>query len=330
MSEDKSLFQNDQFFSAKYWIEALIQLVNAEEESVAAFITEFVEQGAVGGFEDDSFEYPSDNHLDHTCEACGKSTQIRVYFPESMEMEDVVDMLELKIRRASPPFGSLAARLLQCRCIEKKDWATAWKGTFPPEKVSERFWVVPPWQRPSLPPQEMPIILEPGMAFGTGKHITTRHCLLFLEMLAQDLGSLPQSVLDIGCGSGILAIAALRLGARSVFGLDIDPDAVLMARRNLVHNCLVKEILLVNGPLECCRGQFPLITANLDVSNLLVYGDSINSLLEKNGFCIFSGIQKDKRARMMSLYEKLGFRVLAEKVDDEEGWISFLIQNFHP
>ncbi len=326
MPAEKSLYQNDQFLSAKYWIEAVIQLVNADEESVDAFIAEFVEEGAVGGFVDDSFESSSDNFVDHTCEACGKLSQIRVYFPESMEMEEVADVLEIKTRRPSHPVGSFTARLLQCHCIEKEDWATSWKGSFPPEKVSERFWVVPPWQQSSLPQEVMPIILEPGLAFGTGKHITTRHCLLFLEALALDIGSLPHPVLDIGCGSAILSIAAQRLGARSVFGLDIDPDALLTARRNLVHNRLVKEILLINGPLECCRGQFPLITANLDAATLLLYGDSIRALLEQKGFCIFSGILKDKRTKIMSLCEKSGFRILAEKTDLEEGWTSFLMQ----
>jgi ribosomal protein L11 methyltransferase len=210
--------------------------------------------------------------------------------------------------------------------VEQEDWATQWKGSFPPERVAGRFWVVPPWQAVTLPDSAVPITLEPGLAFGTGKHQTTRHCLEFLEEIAGACKTFPYSCLDAGCGSGILSIAARRLGATRVVGLDIDPDAVAVAARNLGLNGLSGEILIVNGSLECCRAGFELITANLDATTLQKHEDRLWSLTKKEGFAVLSGILEEQKPGVLGSFQKLGFRALGERRDREEGWVSLLLK----
>jgi ribosomal protein L11 methyltransferase len=308
------------------WIETTLQFLDAQEDTVGAFVAECLDLGATGSVQDAGTHEAAEEG--GVCEGCGTSTLVRIYFPESLGLPEVVDLLESRIRAlgGTPVSPDACARVLRCRRIEPEEWATSWKGSFPPERVSRRFWVVPPWERVALPEDAVPIILRPGLAFGTGKHPSTRHCLELLEDISDLQESFPGSCLDVGCGSAILSIAALRLGADRVVGLDIDPDAVAVARGNLELNRLAGRIRLVNGPLECCRGGFELITANLDATTLLNYDELLWSLLMEGGFTALAGIVEGKATLVLSTYVRRGFQPLGEKKDREEGWTSFLLR----
>ncbi len=304
------------------WIETTLQFLDTEEDTVAAFVAECLDVGATGSVQ------LAGEQEGGVCEASGTSTLVRLYFPETLGIQEVAGLVESRTRALEgTPFSPDArARVLHCRRIEPEEWATSWKGSFPPEKVSGRFWVVPPWERVTVPEDAVPIILRPGLAFGTGKHPTTRHCLDLLEDIRELQESFPRFCLDVGCGSGILSIAARRLGAARVVGLDIDPDAVAVAKGNLELNHLAGKILLVNGSLECCRGGFELITANLDATTLLQYDEHLWSLLMEGGFCVLAGIVQGKEALVLASYVRRGFQPLGEKRDSEEGWSSFLLR----
>jgi len=309
------------------WIEATIQFVNAQDEDIGSFVADCIELGAVGSRET-TLVTGDKIEEDEACEACGTPLHIQVYFPDSFGIQEIVDRLETRTRTPKRTSSSpdARARILRCRRIEKKDWAAGWKDGFPPEKVSAHFWVIPPWQTPSLPDDAVPMILEPGQAFGTGKHQTTRHCLEFLEEIAQPQGGLPRAFLDVGCGSGILSIAARRLGATRVLGLDIDPDALTVARRNLGLNQLSAEILLVNGSMACCRAEFDLIAANLDATTLLRHREPLWKSLKRGGFAILSGMLAEEAPRVLALFKEAGFHLIAEKEDNEEGWATVLLK----
>ncbi len=310
------------------WIEATIQFVNAGEEDIGTFVDGCMELGAVGGAET-AGEGEVEAGQEGPCGSCGPSTNVRVYFPESTGIPQSVDLLEAGIRslQRSPRSPGMRARILQCRKIAREEWATRWKGGFPPEKVSALFWVVPPWEsHPAISEGAVPLVLEPGQAFGTGKHCTTRHCLAFLEEVAGNEGGLPPSFLDVGCGSGILSIAARRLGAGRVVGLDIDPDALCVARRNLELNRIFGEVLLVNGSPACLRAGFDLIAANLDATTLLRHGVSLRSIVARGGVAILSGMLTEEAPGVLASFEEAGFRAVAEKTEHEEGWTSLLLR----
>jgi len=199
-------------------------------------------------------------------------------------------------------------------------------NSFPPERIGTRLWTVPTWEHPPLPRDAVPIIMEPGLAFGTGKHATTRHCLQFLEEIASDNHRLPRSVLDVGCGSAILSMAAAFLGAEKILALEIDPDSVSVAAKNLERNGLKGKVLLVNGPLECCRGHFELIVANLTAPVLSGYSCLLPSLLVEGGLCILSGILLAEKPGILERYRESGLDPLQEKWDGDEGWSTLVFR----
>jgi len=307
------------------WIEATVQFINAQEEAVADFIAECMEKGALGSVEQDA-QRQSPPAAASDCEACGRFSSLNVYFPAFIDMEEILNIMEEKTKRVVKTFPGMIAKLIQCRLINKEHWATNWKNTFPSERVTDNFWVIPPWESPSLPENAIPMMLEPGLAFGTGKHITTRHCLRFMEEISRDRGDFPITFLDLGCGSGILSIAAHKLGAKKILGLDIDPDALITARRNLERNELSRTIYLVNGPLECSQGTFDLLVANLTEPILLHYRDLIRAVISNGGYGILSGMLQENRQDIVQNYQKPDFQILAEKTDPEEGWTSLLFR----
>jgi ribosomal protein L11 methyltransferase len=310
------------------WIEATLQFVNAGDEDTASFIAECVEKGAAGGLEA-AGDFAGGIAEDPRCESCGRSSFVRVYFPGAVGIQELVDILEERIRAMKYMTRSpnIFARIIRCRGIEQEAWATQWQEGFPPEKVSRSLWVVPPWRTPRLPCDALPMVLEPGQAFGTGKHPTTRHCLEFLEEIrAQAEGELPWSFLDVGCGSGILSIAACKLGSTRVVGLEIDPDALAVARRNRALNRLVGAILLVNGTTACCRGPFDLIAANLDARTLARHPEPIWGSLRRGGLAILSGILTEEEPEILASFLRAGFVRIKEKRDPEQGWVSLLLE----
>ncbi len=307
------------------WIEAVIEIIDAEDEPLTGFIAACVERGAQGSAEQSHGIESDDEPSPGACEACGKSTRLSVYFPDSRDMEEIVNILEEANREAGGIFPGFRTRLLRCHHLGKEDWATNWQHTFPPEKVSEHFWVIPPWENPSLPDDAIPIVLEPGPAFGTGKHVTTQQCLQFLEEItAARRPSIPHSLLDAGCGSGILSIAASKLGIESVFGVDVDQDAIDVALKNLSLNTVPGRVYLANAPLESCRGEFQMIAANLTDEILLEEAERLYRQLAEDGLCLVAGILEPRIPAIAQAFQQLGLVVAAEKIDPEEGWTSLV------
>ena len=166
-------------------------------------------------------------------------------------------------------FGLRPIGELRTRIVEEADWADAWKAYFPVMRVGRRLVIRPTWRRHRRAPEDVVLALDPGMAFGTGLHPTTRLCLAGVETLA-DRGVLKGArVLDVGCGSGILAIAALKLGAASALGVDTDPIAIEATIANARRNALVRRLRAHEGSLPSGDGPFDVVLANL-IAGLLV------------------------------------------------------------
>lgn len=309
------------------WIEATIQFIDADEEKRLDFVARCTENGALGGAEDPSSS-PQAPETSTGCRACGSAVLYSVFFPGSMGMETVLNVLENRVSafcHASPGAGG---KVLRCRVIEKQAWSTGWMHAFAPERVADRLWTVPPWeQSPMLPAGGIGIVIEPGLAFGTGKHATTRHCLTFLEEIASVRGGvLAGRFLDAGCGSAILSVAAALMGAERVLAVEVDPDAIPTARKTLERNGLLKRVWLVNGPLECCRGRFDLVAANLTAPVLSDYAQTLASSLDPAGLCIAAGILLAERPAILERFRAFGLIGLRERLDEEEGWCTLLLQ----
>lgn len=179
--------------------------------------------------------------------------------------------------------------------VNTEDWSNSWKVHFKPLRVGKRILVVPTWEETAQLPGDLVIRIDPGMAFGTGGHETTRLCLELLEdEMDRSAQSAAPSLLDLGTGSGILAMAACLLGADRILALDIDPDAVGVARENLALNHLSDRVECGTAPIELLTERFDLIVANILAEELVRLAPCLTSCLLPGGALILSGILAEK------------------------------------
>lgn len=206
---------------------------------------------------------------------------------------------------------------------DEEDYQNSWKKYLFPEKVSEKFVVKPTWREYTPEADELIIELDPGRAFGTGSHPTTSLCLKLMEENISE----GDSVIDVGTGSGILMIAADRLGASEIYGTDIDELAVESAKENLELNKISEEKAKVyKGDLISVveNKKFDVVVANILADVLLILLHDISKVVKPNGKIIFSGIIKDKCELLKREVESLGFTVEEIKADKE--WRAMLIK----
>lgn len=194
--------------------------------------------------------------------------------------------------------------------IAEQNWVQLTQSQFEPIRVSQRLWIVPSWHA-APDPDAVNLVLDPGMAFGTGSHPTTRLCLEWLcgSMHAGD------SVLDYGCGSGILAIAAARLGAGRVVGVDIDDNALTAAAANAASNGVTLQLLHPNQPIGT---QFDIVVANILANPLCVLAPLLASLTRPGGRIALSGILKTQTEQVQAAYRP-AFELQAGS--EREGWV---------
>lgn len=194
--------------------------------------------------------------------------------------------------------------------VADQNWVQLTQSQFDPIRVSERLWIVPSWHKsPDL--AAINLILDPGMAFGTGSHPTTRLCLEWLERTV----SPSCSVLDYGCGSGILAIAAARLGAARVAGVDIDPQAVESARANAERN---EVSALFADSAEPVAGEYDLVVANILSNPLRVLAPAICAHVRSGGCLALSGILREQAEEIIAIYAQW---LPMEVADTREDWV---------
>jgi len=202
---------------------------------------------------------------------------------------DVPALMAAAFEEASVP----ATTAYEVARIDDEDWVRKTQSQFTPQHVTERLWVVPTWHEPP-DPSAINIVLDPGLAFGTGTHPTTRLCLRWLD--AQVRGG--ESVVDFGCGSGILAIAALKLGAGSASGVDIDPQAVDAARRNAEQNRVAATFVTAAEQLK--PGE--IVVANILAKPLIVLSALIADLTLPGGGLALSGILSEQADEVREAY----------------------------
>lgn len=194
--------------------------------------------------------------------------------------------------------------------VAEQNWVQLTQSQFDPIRVSERLWIVPSWHE-SPDPAAINLILDPGMAFGTGSHPTTRLCLEWLERNV----AAGNAVLDYGCGSGILAIAAARLGAEHVAGVDIDPQAVDAAKANAERNGV--EALFVDSAAPVA-GEYDVVVANILSNPLRVLAPAICAHVRSGGKLALSGILREQAEEIVAIYAQW---LPLQVADVREDWV---------
>ena len=196
------------------------------------------------------------------------------------------------------------------RFVAEQDWVRATQAQFAPIRISPRLWIVPSWAA-APDPRAISIALDPGLAFGTGGHATTRLALRWLERAIRG----GESVIDYGCGSGILAIAAMKLGAATASGVDIDPQALLAARRNAVQN---RVDAIFHGAAEAVRQPAQIVIANILAHPLIVLAPLLARLTAPGGRLALSGLLAGQAAEVGAVYREW-FDLSAG--EEDEGWV---------
>jgi ribosomal protein L11 methyltransferase len=247
----------------------------------------------------------------HTEEAAG-GVQIVAHFagPAPVaELERFLDALR-------DLFPSEPRPLVALDTIAEERWAENWKEHFPPLAIGERLFVHPPWTS-AVPRERIGIVLDPGMAFGTGHHGSTRGCLVLLE---RALRAVPHArVLDLGTGSGILAIAAAKLGAAEVWAVDIDREACAIAAENARTNGVAAAIR-VGAELADVPGSFDIVLANLLGGILIELAATIATRVRPGGVAIGAGLQVDEAPAVRRAWRGAALLDDGELVD--EGWVA--------
>ena len=236
---------------------------------------------------------------------------IHLYIPAQENPLEAISFLRARLDAAG------IGHAIRWEKVEEEDWATAWKQFYHPTHIGSRLVVCPSWEPYAPQPQEVVLTLDPGMAFGTGTHETTRLCLELLEQVVTP----GTSLLDVGTGSGILAVAALLLGARSAVGVDIDEVAVRVATENAQQNGVAGRAAFLAGDLtQKVEGTYQVVTANIVADVILRLLPDLGRFLQPGGDFIASGIIDTREQELVEAVAAAGYRIV--EVRRLGGWVA--------
>jgi len=295
---------------------AFWQLTVGASPECADGLTNFLwEQGALGVVEEETPPHPA---------------RLRAFFPETASSTALMSAVRAYCASLRSLGLSGAAAEPEISPLLDEAWASAWQQSFPPRAIGRRLRVMPPWETSPAVDERIALVIEPGRAFGTGHHGSTEGCLVLLERaLGERRGA---RVLDIGTGSGILAVAAVVLGAATVVGIDIDPDATSAARTNAERNgCADRVEIVLAGPEALAGETFPVAVANLLAHTHLVLAPIYARLVSAGGALVLGGILAEEGSQVTDAVEAAGF-VQRDRLD-LEGWASLALERLsapHP
>ncbi len=241
------------------------------------------------------------------------------YLPVDDRLEERLEQLQEALAKL-PEFGITGAGTeLTLRYVEEADWATAWKAYYKPMRIGRHLVVTPPWETPELTPDDLAIVVDPGMAFGTGSHPTTQLCLVALEEYVMP----GASVADVGTGSGILAIAAAKLGASPVAANDTDPLAVQIAAENAAVNGVSVAVAETLPP-----GPYAVVVANILADVIIGMVGQLAAWTQPGGIFIASGIIDTRELDVRQAVQAAGF---ASKDTRHQGeWVALVFERDSP
>lgn len=235
-----------------------------------------------------------------------KECGVRLFFPAA----DWTPRRQQEFRAAlaACPGANPSGAALTVSRIADQDWGATWKRHFKPLRVGRTFMVVPSWETYAPLPGDRIIRLDPGQAFGTGHHETTRLCLEWLEDYAESRNPErdPDRFLDVGTGSGILTIAAGLLGFRGITALDVDPDAIRVARENAARNLPALEVRWLNGDVSAVHDRYHVVMANIQALPLIAMAGPLHQRLAPQGRLVLSGILVEQAGAVEAAYAALG------------------------
>ena len=282
------------------------------------------EEGDFRSFLENNKQYWDYVDDDLMAEKRGKC-RVTFYLPEDGGGFHTLGQVRIALSALKKQHPEYAPLLLTMENVADEDWENNWKQFYKPMEIGERLLVVPEWEQTGET-ERVKLILNPGLTFGTGSHATTRLCLTALDKLIHG----GEKVLDLGCGSGILSIAALRLGAKQAFACDVDPTCVNVAYENAALNGVERDRYTVRaGDVTADRelarefgGDYDVVVANIVADVIIALAPKVRPLLKDGGVFLCSGIIDDRAAEVKQKLIDAGWSVDEER--SSEGWFSYL------
>ena len=306
------------------WSEISIHTTHEATEAVANILHE---AGASGVVIEDS-EEPDRIHEDRYGEIYeldkndfpSEGVIVKAYLPVNSFLIETMKEINLSIKGLAAYGINAGKNAIKTTELDEEDWATAWKQYYHPVKISGRFTIVPTWEDYTpVDSDELIIELDPGMAFGTGTHPTTVMCIQALEKYVQP----GNTVVDVGTGSGVLAIGAALLGAERVHALDLDDVAVVAAKENIELNHVENIVEVTHGNLlDSIKVPADIIIANILAEVILSFSQDAYSILPENGLFIVSGIIGQKRELVKEDLIEKGFEIIESVL--MEDWVAIV------
>lgn len=246
-----------------------------------------------------------------------RRTRLKTYFPETGREGQVLRNLHRYLKSLERLHPGRFSFQVETSTTPEKDWGESWKQFFKPVRVTSRIVVKPPWSRVRLGKGQIPVEINPGVAFGTGTHATTKLCIQALENALRKRGL---SVLDVGTGSGILSIVAAKLGAKEVWGVDPDGASVENAKENVARNGVSTRVRIRRGTIGCIGNTFDIVVANIDLRVLRKMRWPLVRHLASGGLLVLSGLLEREKERVEQHYLETGLLVKAGAAQMEE-WV---------
>ena len=295
------------------WIEVTIKTTTEAVEPITNIL---YEQGAGGAVIEDpkDFLFQKKNELDwdYVEEEVFKKNEeddvlIKTYVSEEKNVMEFVEIIKQKVLGLKDFGIYIGEGSVSLDQVNEADWANAWKAYYKPTKVGQRVVVKPTWEDYAMQDGDLIIELDPGMAFGTGTHETTSMCIRELEKYVNK----DSKVFDIGCGSGILAIAAAKLGAKEVVAVDLDEVAVKVAKENVLENKVEKSVSVMHGNLtDVIKDKANVIVANIIADIIKILAKDVQNFMKEDAIFISSGIILDKVEEVKESLIENGFEIV--------------------
>ncbi len=259
---------------------------------------------------------------------------VTAFFPADETLDEKMSLVGIYLEKKGAEYPGIVPGEPVVTYIKEEDWSSNWKAHFKPVRIGKRLVVKPTWEDYAHGPSDIILELDPGMAFGTGAHATTRLCMEVLEKIFFREGAYadagpdsPRRVFDVGTGSGILAVTAAKLGASHVTAIDIDPQAVTVATENVIMNGCENSVSVSDTPIALVEGQYDIVVANILAEELVKMAGVLTAKVREGGYLILSGILSEKEEMVQRGFSVPGIMLTELTRDAEWSCLTYRLGN---